>query len=116
MGVKRTTEEYKKMLEEFNRINNTDIKLKEGVEYINNNTKITHICTCGKEWNTTPSCILDAKNKKCKLCYTLAQWGLDNLGDDFLEKYWDYDKNNELGNNPWEIPHMSKTYIYTYCH
>ena len=39
----------------------------------------------------------------CKACNSFAQWGIDNLGDDFLEKYWDYDKNNELGIDPWNI-------------
>jgi len=115
MGVKRTTEEYKQALEEFNKKNNTNIKLKEGVEYIDNNTKIIHICSCGKEWNVRPGSILSAGNKKCKLCYTLVQWGIDNLGEDFLEKYWDWEKNNELGNNPWEIPHRARTDIYIYC-
>lgn len=27
----------------------------------------------------------------CKACSSFAQWGVDNLGEDFLEKYWDYD-------------------------
>ena len=35
--------------------------------------------------------------------YSFAQWGIDNIGEDFLEKYWDYEKNDELGINPLEI-------------
>lgn len=38
-------------------------------------------------------------NLQCNQCNSIAQWGIDNLGKDFLEKYWDYEKNNE---NPWE--------------
>jgi len=36
----------------------------------------------------------------CKKCNSFAQWGIDNLGEDFLEKYWDY-KLNII--DPWEI-------------
>jgi len=37
---------------------------------------------------------------KCNQCNSIAQWGIDNLGEDFLEKYWDYEKNTK---DPWEI-------------
>jgi hypothetical protein len=37
----------------------------------------------------------------CKACNSFAQWGIDNLSGDFLEKYWDYDKNKDI--NPWKI-------------
>ena len=30
---------------------------------------------------------------KCLQCNSFAQWGIDNLGSDFLDKYWDYEKN-----------------------
>lgn len=36
----------------------------------------------------------------CTKCNSIAQWGIDNLGDDFLEKYWDYKLNKT---NPWYI-------------
>lgn len=39
----------------------------------------------------------------CEGCNSFAQWGVDNLGEDFLEKHWDYEKNNELNINPWKI-------------
>ena len=45
----------------------------------------------------------------CKQCNSFAQWGIDNLGEDFLDKYWDYEKNNELGIDPWLI--NKKCYI-----
>jgi len=31
---------------------------------------------------------------------SFAQWGIDNVCSDFLDKYWDYEKNDI---NPWEI-------------
>jgi 5'-nucleotidase len=34
---------------------------------------------------------------------SFAQWGIDNLGNDFLEKYWDYRKNENLCIDPWNI-------------
>lgn len=40
----------------------------------------------------------------CKACNSFAQWGIDNIGEDFLDKYWDWDKNTV---NPWEIPKRS---------
>jgi hypothetical protein len=30
---------------------------------------------------------------RCRKCHSFAQWGINNLGEDFLEKYWDYEKN-----------------------
>ncbi len=44
-----------------------------------------------------------SKNKvniKCKTCNSFAQWGINNLGEDFLNKYWDWEKNTV---DPWEI-------------
>jgi len=48
---------------------------------------------------------------KCDQCNSFAQWGIDNICEDFLEKYWDYELNTI---NPWEIAHASsakKVYI-----
>lgn len=39
----------------------------------------------------------------CKMCNSFAQWGIDNISEDFLEKYWDYEKNDELNINPWKL-------------
>jgi len=36
----------------------------------------------------------------CKACNSFAQWGINHLGDTFLEKYWDYEKNTV---DPWEL-------------
>jgi hypothetical protein len=50
---------------------------------------------------------------KCNKCNSFAQWGIDNLGENFLEKYWDYEKNINI--NPWKISHASGKYIYIKC-
>ena len=116
MGKKKTTEQYKQELEEYNSKYSANIKLKTGVEYNGANTKILHICTCGKEWLVTPSGIINSDSKSsCGLCYTFAEWGIDNLGENFLEEYWDYDKNGELGIDPWKISYGSNKYVYIYC-
>ena len=44
--------------------------------------------------------ISKARTKNSK---SFAQWGIDNICSDFLEKYWDYEKNDKLGINPLEI-------------
>ena len=44
---------------------------------------------------------------KCNACNSFAQWGIDNIGEDFLEKYWDYEKNINI--NPWKISHNSSS-------
>ena len=37
----------------------------------------------------------------CNKCNSFAQWGIDNICKDFLEKYWDYEKNIDI--DPWKI-------------
>jgi len=49
----------------------------------------------------------------CNTCNSFAQWGINNLGNDFLENYWDYKKNKI---SPWEISHSSNKYIWIKCH
>ena len=44
---------------------------------------------------------------KCKMCNSFAQWGIDNIGENFLEDYWDFEKNNKLGIDPWIITRNS---------
>ena len=52
---------------------------------------------------------------KCSFCNSFAQWGIDNIDNDFLEKYWDYDKNIAL--DPWKVPFRARptTPIYIKC-
>jgi hypothetical protein len=54
------------------------------------NNKNLHLCLCNK-------------------CNSFAQWGIDNLGKDFLEKYWDYSKNII---SPWEVSKLSDAKKY----
>jgi len=91
---KKTTEQYKLELEEVNKKNSTNIRLKNGVEYIGNKTKIIHICTCGKEWNTIPYTILSSKSKNCGLCNTFKDWCIENNRQDVLDR-WDYELNDK---------------------
>jgi hypothetical protein len=49
----------------------------------------------------------------CKACNSFAQWGLDNLGEDFLDKYWDYEKNKNI--DPWNITNSSGKKIWIKC-
>jgi len=50
---------------------------------------------------------------QCDKCNSFAQWGIDNICEDFLEKYWDYEKNKL---NPWEINYGSNNkIIYIKC-
>lgn len=51
------------------------------------------------------------KTLPCKKCSSFAQWGIDNLGEDFLEKYWS--NNNTV--NPWEISYGSNQEIFIKC-
>lgn len=48
----------------------------------------------------------------CNQCNSFAQWGIDNLGKDFLEKYWDY-KNNIV--NPWNIASQYNKKVFIIC-
>ncbi len=42
---------------------------------------------------------------------SFAQWGIDNFGEDFLEKYWS--SKNII--NPWEIAPQSHKNVWLYC-
>lgn len=48
---------------------------------------------------------------KCNQCNSIAQYGLDNLGKDFIEKYWSY--KNII--NPWECAPYSKKETWWKC-
>lgn len=53
------------------------------------------------------------KSIDCKACNSFAQWGIDNFGEDFLSKYWDYEKNINV--NPWNILKCSHTNVLIRC-
>lgn len=48
----------------------------------------------------------------CTKCNSFAQWGIDNICSDFIEKYWDYDKNTV---DPWQIPKTTHNKIWIRC-
>jgi len=51
--------------------------------------------------------------ERCEKCRSFAQVAIDRIGKDFLEKYWDFEKNVV---NPWEITFgNSFTSIYIKC-
>jgi len=62
---KKTTEEYIKEL----KLKNPQAELKEGEEYKNNRTPITHLCSmCGKEYDMCPDSGLGRVQHTCKEC------------------------------------------------
>lgn len=52
---------------------------------------------------------------QCKWCNSFAQWGIDNIDENFLDLYWDYEKNKNI--DPWKIPFRARptTVIYIKC-
>ena len=108
---RKTTDEYKLELEILNKKQITNIRLKDGVEYINARTKITHICTCGREWDIKPNSILTGNAKSCDLCHPFSQWCIENNRQDILDR-WDYDLNNC---KPSEITFSTNIKYYFKC-
>jgi hypothetical protein len=49
---------------------------------------------------------------KCNQCNSIAQWGIDNICEDFLNKYWDFEMNTI---NPFEIDKSSNKKVYIKC-
>lgn len=47
----------------------------------------------------------------CNKCNSLSQWGIDNIGEDFLEKYW----SNKNILNPWETAKGSNKKVWIKC-
>lgn len=80
---------------------------------------------CQNKWyhgsyKTKPS--LFYSGNRCPYCFnrkvhpkdSFAQWGIDNIDENFLEKYWSK-KNDELNINPWKIAPQSNKKIYMLC-
>ena len=68
------------------------------------------------------SCDDFSRGSRCPYCHSVkihpkdsfAQWGVDNVDTDFLEKYWDYSKNGKI--DPWSIGFGSaKNNIWIIC-
>ena len=82
----------------------------------NTKVKIYFKCPCNKHPST--GIFLSMREKtgnydiKCIGCNSFGQWGIDNIGIDFLDKYWDYLKNTE---DPMKLPKMSNKQIFIKC-
>lgn len=74
-----------------------------------NNYNINHHSEQYELCNLTSGC---QKGIFCKQCSSVAQTGIDMHGNDFLEKYWDYDLNED---SPWDVAKGSNKYIYLKC-
>ena len=48
----------------------------------------------------------------CKQCNSFAQFGIDNIDKNFLDKYWDYSKNTI---NPWDIAKGCEEKVWLIC-
>lgn len=57
--------------------------------------------------------IIVAKKRLCRKCNSFAQWGIDMYGSDFLDKFWDYEKNSNI--DPLEIDYSSTKFVYLKC-
>lgn len=63
------------------------------------------------------------KGQRCPYCSSkrvhpldsFAQYHIENTDTNFLDKYWDWGKNNELGINPWEIAPKGKIKVWIKC-
>jgi hypothetical protein len=71
-------------------------------EIHNSELKNIHVFTRGQEGSI-----------ECNQCNSFAQWGIDNLGEDFLEEYWDYEKNFNI--DPWKIPKGCDNKVWIIC-
>lgn len=95
---------------ELNKCSPCDIIFKTGKKYY-------FKCNCNykhkselKQINTFT--MSENKIMGCKQCNSFAQWGINNICEDFLEKYWDYDKNTL---NPWKIDYATNKKIWIKC-
>lgn len=56
----------------------------------------------------------NSRRTKLKDSISFAQWGIDNICSDFLEKYWDWEMNKNI--NPWEISYgYTKHKVWIKC-
>lgn len=82
----------------------------------NTRVKAYFKCPCGKHPSTGTFLSMREKSGnydiQCVGCNSFGQWGIDNIGIDFLEKYWDYKKNTV---NPMEISKKSNKTVYILC-
>ena len=87
---------------------------------IGSTTKFSYYFRCARGIHPSTSykisCITrhwDNAKVDCVCCNSFAQWGIDNVCEDFLEKYWDYDKNIDV--DPWILPKAARQVIWIKC-
>ena len=80
----------------------------------------THIkcyfkCTCNKHNSELKNIASFTSGQEgsitCNQCNSFAQWGIDNLGDNFIEKYW----SNKNTLNPFTLSKSNSNKIYIKC-
>lgn len=52
-------------------------------------------------------------NLRCNQCNSFAQWGIDNIDKNFLNKYWDYEKNKDI--DPFNISYSCSKKVWIKC-
>ena len=66
----------------------------------NTRVKTYFKCPCGKHSSTGIYLSMREKsgnyNIICVGCNSFGQWGIDNICNDFLNKYWDYEKKKKM--------------------
>lgn len=86
---------------------------------INYGTKKKYYFKCPRNIHKSESHIIKSFTSgqegtmNCKQCNSFAQWGIDNIGKDFLDKYWDYEKNKDI--DPYSFDRGSKKQIWVKC-
>jgi hypothetical protein len=76
-------------------------------------------CPCGKHESVGfipehifKDSVINSTMQPCPKCNSFAQWGIETFGDDFLNKYWDYEKNEY---DPWVLQKQSNKKIWVKC-
>lgn len=101
-------------------------------DYEKNNCKPDEVCYSSHGfnekgyWFKCPTSLHDSELKsikafvngnegsiECIVCHSFAVWGINNIGLDFLERYWDYDKN--IGINPYKISYCINKKVWFKC-
>ena len=86
------------------------LKYQDYVNYLKEDGK-SYCKKCAMNLYGTKNRIKSAlKNSK-----SIAQWLIEKYGGNALEKYWDKEKNDEDGNNPWNITYSSKIKCWFIC-
>lgn len=109
-------------------INNNKLDILDRWDYEKNDknpTEITYGASKSKYWFKCDKNIHESELKSinrltnmdidfgCTLCKSFAQWGITNIGKDFLKDYWDYDKN--INSNPWKIECGGSKKVWIIC-